>query len=84
MLGNDFVNQFFILFYLINNVVMYNNFKYQKFRSSPQSIYYQPVFINIYTYMCRNETCSRQMPGSLGYEEQDANTFASWVRLIPF
>ncbi|XP_050255900.1 alpha-galactosidase-like isoform X3 [Quercus robur] len=25
-----------------------------------------------------NETCSRQMPGSLGYEEQDANTFASW------
>ncbi|XP_075666273.1 alpha-galactosidase-like isoform X2 [Castanea sativa] len=25
-----------------------------------------------------NETCSRQMPGSLGHEEQDANTFASW------
>ena len=50
MLGNDFVNQlfYFILFYLINNVVMYNNFKYQNFRSSPQSIYYQPVFINIY------------------------------------
>nr|XP_023910952.1 alpha-galactosidase-like isoform X3 [Quercus suber] len=25
-----------------------------------------------------NETCSGQMPGSLGHEEQDANTFASW------
>ncbi|XP_030544484.1 alpha-galactosidase-like isoform X1 [Rhodamnia argentea] len=23
-------------------------------------------------------TCARTMPGSLGYEEQDANTFASW------
>ncbi|TYH77862.1 hypothetical protein ES332_D04G185300v1 [Gossypium tomentosum] len=23
-------------------------------------------------------TCSRRMPGSLGYEEQDAETFASW------
>ncbi|XP_073147326.1 alpha-galactosidase-like [Henckelia pumila] len=23
-------------------------------------------------------TCSKQMPGSLGYEEQDAKTFASW------
>ncbi|KAK9290517.1 hypothetical protein L1049_008687 [Liquidambar formosana] len=23
-------------------------------------------------------TCSKKMPGSLGYEEQDANTFASW------
>ncbi|XP_044490693.1 alpha-galactosidase-like [Mangifera indica] len=23
-------------------------------------------------------TCDKQMPGSLGYEEQDANTFASW------
>ncbi|PPS19306.1 hypothetical protein GOBAR_AA01262 [Gossypium barbadense] len=23
-------------------------------------------------------TCSRKMPGSLGYEEQDAKTFASW------
>ncbi|XVF44638.1 hypothetical protein PTKIN_Ptkin02bG0140000 [Pterospermum kingtungense] len=23
-------------------------------------------------------TCSKQMPGSLGYEQQDANTFASW------
>ncbi|KAB2035734.1 hypothetical protein ERO13_D04G150200v2 [Gossypium hirsutum] len=23
-------------------------------------------------------TCSRRMPGSLGYEEQDAKTFASW------
>ncbi|XP_047947141.1 alpha-galactosidase-like isoform X2 [Salvia hispanica] len=25
-----------------------------------------------------NQTCSKQMPGSLGYEEQDAKTFASW------
>ncbi|RWR90367.1 Alpha-galactosidase 2 [Cinnamomum micranthum f. kanehirae] len=24
------------------------------------------------------QTCARTMPGSLGYEEQDANTFASW------
>ncbi|KAH9612132.1 hypothetical protein KSS87_002612 [Heliosperma pusillum] len=24
------------------------------------------------------ETCSKTMPGSLGYEEQDAKTFASW------
>ncbi|KAL0356456.1 UNVERIFIED_CONTAM: Alpha-galactosidase [Sesamum radiatum] len=24
------------------------------------------------------QTCSKQMPGSLGYEEQDAKTFASW------
>ncbi|EYU22321.1 hypothetical protein MIMGU_mgv1a007981mg [Erythranthe guttata] len=24
------------------------------------------------------QTCSNQMPGSLGYEEQDAKTFASW------
>ncbi|XP_043815131.1 alpha-galactosidase isoform X2 [Manihot esculenta] len=24
------------------------------------------------------QTCSRTMPGSLGYEEQDAKTFASW------
>lgn len=24
------------------------------------------------------QTCSKTMPGSLGYEEQDANTFASW------
>lgn len=24
-------------------------------------------------------TCSKQMPGSLGHEEQDAQTFASWV-----
>ncbi|CAD6225533.1 unnamed protein product [Miscanthus lutarioriparius] len=25
-----------------------------------------------------SRTCSNQMPGSLGYEEQDAKTFASW------
>ncbi|KAI9092532.1 hypothetical protein K1719_027660 [Acacia pycnantha] len=25
-----------------------------------------------------NQTCSKQMPGSLGHEEQDAKTFASW------
>ncbi|KAL1541904.1 Alpha-galactosidase 2, variant 2 [Salvia divinorum] len=25
-----------------------------------------------------NQTCSKQMPGSLGYEVQDAKTFASW------
>nr|CAD1836246.1 unnamed protein product [Ananas comosus var. bracteatus] len=25
-------------------------------------------------------TCSKLMPGSLGYEEKDADTFASWVR----
>ncbi|KAH6809340.1 alpha-galactosidase 2 [Perilla frutescens var. frutescens] len=25
-----------------------------------------------------NLTCSKQMPGSLGYEQQDAKTFASW------
>ncbi|KAJ8769957.1 hypothetical protein K2173_009039 [Erythroxylum novogranatense] len=24
------------------------------------------------------QTCSKSMPGSLGYEERDANTFASW------
>nr|GFB85248.1 alpha-galactosidase [Tanacetum cinerariifolium] len=24
------------------------------------------------------QTCSKQMPGSLGHEEQDAKTFASW------
>ncbi|XP_058100007.1 alpha-galactosidase-like [Magnolia sinica] len=24
------------------------------------------------------QTCAKTMPGSLGYEEQDANTFASW------
>ncbi|THG13173.1 hypothetical protein TEA_028724 [Camellia sinensis var. sinensis] len=26
-------------------------------------------------------TCDKRMPGSLGYEEHDANTFASWVRM---
>ncbi|KHN14744.1 Alpha-galactosidase [Glycine soja] len=25
-----------------------------------------------------NQTCSKRMPGSLGHEEQDAKTFASW------
>ncbi|XP_057835931.2 alpha-galactosidase isoform X1 [Cryptomeria japonica] len=25
-----------------------------------------------------NQTCAKTQPGSLGYEEQDANTFASW------
>ncbi|RZC19784.1 Alpha-galactosidase, partial [Glycine soja] len=25
-----------------------------------------------------NQTCSKRMPGSLGHEEQDAQTFASW------
>ncbi|CAL5360775.1 unnamed protein product [Camellia sinensis] len=27
-------------------------------------------------------TCDKKMPGSLGYEEHDANTFASLVRLF--
>jgi len=31
----------------------------------------------------RSRTCSNQMPGSLGYEEQDAKTFASWVHFVP-
>ena len=30
-------------------------------------------------FICRNQTCSKRMPGSLGHEEQDAKTFASWV-----
>ncbi|CAN1328895.1 unnamed protein product [Linum perenne] len=29
-----------------------------------------------------NLTCSKLQPGSLGYEEQDAKTFASWVFLL--
>jgi len=29
--------------------------------------------------LCRNQTCSKRMPGSLGHEIQDAKTFASWV-----
>ncbi|XP_073220726.1 alpha-galactosidase-like [Cicer arietinum] len=29
--------------------------------------------------LCRNQTCSKTMPGSLGHEEQDAKTFASWI-----
>ncbi|CAI0471803.1 unnamed protein product [Linum tenue] len=28
-----------------------------------------------------SQTCSNLMPGSLGHEEQDAKTFASWVQL---
>ncbi|CAD6219880.1 unnamed protein product [Miscanthus lutarioriparius] len=31
------------------------------------------------THACKmSRTCSNQMPGSLGYEEQDAKAFASW------
>ncbi|XVE49657.1 hypothetical protein DITRI_Ditri01bG0099100 [Diplodiscus trichospermus] len=30
------------------------------------------------------QTCSKTMPGSLGHEEQDAKTFASWERFLPF
>jgi hypothetical protein len=30
-------------------------------------------------FLCRNFTCSKRMPGSLGHEIQDAKTFASWV-----
>jgi len=30
-------------------------------------------------FLCRILTCSKRMPGSLGHEEQDAKTFASWV-----
>ena len=29
---------------------------------------------------CRYFTCSKKMPGSLGHEEHDAKTFASWVK----
>ncbi|CAK9156650.1 unnamed protein product [Ilex paraguariensis] len=29
-------------------------------------------------------TCSKTMPGSLGHEEQDAKTFASWVGYLVF
>ena len=29
---------------------------------------------------CRYFTCSKTMPGSLGHEEQDAKSFASWVK----
>lgn len=32
-----------------------------------------------YVSSCRVRTCSNTMPGSLGHEEQDAKTFASWV-----
>ncbi|XP_068640210.1 alpha-galactosidase-like [Aristolochia californica] len=30
------------------------------------------------------QTCSKTMPGSLGYEEQDARTFASWVEGVDY
>ena len=30
---------------------------------------------------CRYKTCAKAQPGSLGYEEKDAKTFASWVRI---
>jgi len=33
-------------------------------------------------FLCRNQTCSKRMPGSLGHEEQDAKTFASWVYMM--
>lgn len=32
--------------------------------------------------VCRSQTCSKTMPGSLGYELIDAKTFAEWVGLI--
>jgi hypothetical protein len=31
------------------------------------------------TIPLRTRTCGNLMPGSLGYEYQDAKTFASWV-----
>lgn len=31
---------------------------------------------------CSYYTCSKKMPGSLGHEEQDAKTFASWVCVL--
>ncbi|RZS21102.1 hypothetical protein BHM03_00053690, partial [Ensete ventricosum] len=31
-----------------------------------------------------SQTCSRTMPGSLGYEQHDARTFASWVCMLLF
>jgi len=30
----------------------------------------------------RYSTCSKTMPGSLGHEDQDARTFAAWVRVL--
>lgn len=50
-------------------------FHFQSFqrycRSTIQALNYQAT--------CRYFTCSKTMPGSLGHEEQDAKTFASWV-----
>ncbi|KAL9324293.1 hypothetical protein ACSQ67_009150 [Phaseolus vulgaris] len=36
------------------------------------------TFFNLSQFLCRTQTCSKTMPGSLGHEEQDAKTFASW------
>ena len=33
---------------------------------------------------CRYFTCAKAMPGSLGHEEKDAKTFASWVSYLAF
>lgn len=38
------------------------------------------IFFWFYRYL----TCSKTMPGSLGYEEKDAKTFAEWVLLCVF
>jgi hypothetical protein len=35
-------------------------------------------------FLFSSRTCSQQMPGSLGHEEQDAKTFASWVTFVRF
>ena len=42
------------------------------------------TFFNLSQFLCRTQTCSKTMPGSLGHEEQDAKTFASWVTSIHF
>jgi len=42
-------------------------------------LYDYSTFFNLSQILCRNQTCSKTMPGSLGHEEQDAKTFASWV-----
>jgi alpha-galactosidase len=52
--------------------LIYNGKNYFKFTIMP----------NFLILFCINKTCSGKMPGSLGYEEQDAKTFASWVSLI--
>lgn len=38
------------------------------------------IIFLVYRYL----TCSKTMPGSLGYEEKDAKTFAEWVRFWVF